>query len=127
MTPDRAVPQTVDEMWVNVLHAVEMLAAAANDQRISIENLKKRTKRRDIVLLCVVVLLQFVTIVVLRDGQRQIESCINSSGECAKRGAAATAEAVQALQCLDVLLHGQRPAICEPERVRLEAAGVVLP
>ncbi len=134
MSEERQTPRTADEMWLNVLHSLDALGAivgdlakAATAQRASIDAVRSRAKRAQVLVLCVVMLLQFVTIAVLRDGQQQLEDCINPTGECAKRGKEATGQAVQALQCLEVLLHGQRPAICEPERQKLIQAGVVLP
>lgn len=140
MTPQRQIPETLGEVMVDVFAALETVTVAvtANAAAVAglVEALHERPTRREtgwflatvlVVMVMVNVCALGVTGVILRNGQRQIESCIDPTGVCAKRGAKATGDAVLALQCIEVLLHGQRPAICEPERLRLEAAGVVLP
>jgi hypothetical protein len=46
---------------------------------------------------------------------------------CYERGVQSTAEAIRHLECTNLLLHGQAPAVCEDVRRQLEAQGVHIP
>jgi hypothetical protein len=136
-------------LWQNVLQAQEANAVSVASVIKAVEGIVQSVDRLAVamthrptrketggffaLMLVVMVGLNVAAItlgtVVLRGGQRQIAECVgaDTSTDCQKRGADKTGAAVRGIQCVVILLDGQRPPACEKEAMLLQQAGVVLP